>query len=54
MKTKLTFLSFIALAVMNACTGTVRQDENGVTVKVQQPVENGPALVRLEVMGEKR
>ena len=53
MKTKLTFLSFIALAVMSACTGTVRQDENGVTVKVQQPVENGPALVRLEVMGEK-
>ena len=53
MKTKLTFLSFIALAVMSACTGTVRQDENGVTVKVQQPVENGPALVRLEVMGDK-
>ena len=53
MKTKLTFLSFVALAVLGACTGTVRQDENGVTVKVQQPVENGPALVRLEVMGEK-
>ena len=53
MKTKLTFLSLLAFAVLSACTGTVRQDENGVTVKVQQPVENGPALVRLQVMGEK-
>ena len=53
MKTKLTFLSFIAFAVLSACSGAVRQDENGVTVKVRQPVENGPALVRLEVMGEK-
>ncbi len=53
MKTKLTFLSLLAFAVLSACTGTVRQDENGVTVKVQQPVENGPALVRLQVMGDK-
>ena len=53
MKTKLTFLPFLALTLLGACAGPVKQDENGVTVKVQQPVENGPALVRLEVMGEK-
>ena len=53
MKTKLNLLFFAAFLAVSACTGVVRQDENGVTVKVQQPVENGPALVRLQVMGEK-
>ena len=52
MKTKLTLL-ILAFMALNACTGAFRQDESGVTVKVQDPVENGPALVRLEVMGEK-
>ena len=51
MKTKLTLLALSVLMVLNACT--VRQDKDGVTVKVQNPAENGPALVRLEVMGEK-
>ena len=53
MKSKLTFWAALALMAFNACTGNLRQDENGVTVKVQQPAENGPALVRLEVMGDK-
>ncbi|MBQ2874422.1 MAG: DUF4968 domain-containing protein, partial [Bacteroidales bacterium] len=53
MKTKLNLFIFIASLALTACTGAVRQDENGVTVKVQSPVENGPALVRLEVAGEK-
>ena len=52
MKTKLTLL-ILAFMALNACTGVFRQDESGVTVKVQDPAENGPALVRLEVMGEK-
>ena len=51
MKTKLTLLALSVLMVLNACT--VKQDKDGVTVKVQNPAENGPALVRLEVMGEK-
>ena len=53
MKSKLTFWAALALMAFNACTGNLKQDENGVTVKVQQPAENGPALVRLEVMGDK-
>ncbi len=52
MKTKLNLLFFAAFLAVNACTGVLRQDENGVTVKVQNPAENGPALVRLEVMSE--
>ena len=52
MKTKLTLL-ILAFMALNACTGAFRQDESGVTIKVQDPAENGPALVRLEVMGEK-
>ena len=51
MKTKLTLLALSVLMALNVCT--VRQDKDGVTVKVQNPAENGPALVRLEVMGEK-
>ncbi|MBO5073920.1 MAG: DUF5110 domain-containing protein [Bacteroidales bacterium] len=53
MKTKLNHFILIASLALTACSGTVRQDENSVTVKVQSPVENGPALVRLEVAGEK-
>jgi len=53
MKTKLNLFIFIASLALTACTGVVRQNENGVTVKVQNPAENGPALVRLEVAGEK-
>ena len=53
MKTKLILLSFFALTVLGACAGPVKLDERGVTVKVQKQVEDAPALVRLEVMGEK-
>ena len=48
MKTKLTLLALSVLMALKACT--VRQDKDGVTVKVQSPAVNGPALVRLEVM----
>ena len=53
MKTKLTLFIALAAMALTACTGAVKQNENGVTVKVQSPAENGPALVRLEVVGEK-
>ena len=52
MKTKLNLLLFAAFLALNACTGVFKQDGNSVTVKVQNPAVNGPALVRLEVMGE--
>ena len=51
MKTKLFLLS--ALLVLGSCADVCKVNENGVTVKVQQPSECGPKLVRLEVMGEK-
>ena len=51
MKTKLFLLS--ALLVLGACADVYKVTENGVAVKVQQPSEDGPKLVRLEVMGEK-
>ena len=51
MKTKLFLLS--ALLVLGSCADVCKENENGVTVKVQQPSEDGPKLVRLEVMGEK-
>lgn len=53
MKTRLTLMSFFAFLALNACTGSFRQDDNGVTIKVQNPAEDGPSLVRLEVVGEK-
>ena len=53
MKTRLSFLAVLILTAFNACTGTFKQDDSGVTVKVQSPVKGGPALVRLEVMGDK-
>ena len=49
MKTKLFLLS--ALLVLGACADVYKENENGVTVKVQQPSEDGPKLVRLEIMG---
>ena len=51
MKTKL-FL-FSALLVLGACADVYKVTENGVSVKVQQTSEDGPTLVRLEVLGEK-
>ena len=51
MKTKLFLLS--ALLVLGACADVYKVTENGVSVKVQQPSEDGPTLVRLEVIGEK-
>ena len=51
MKTKLFLLS--ALLLLVACADVYKVSEDGVTVKVQQPAECGPKLVRLEVKGEK-
>ncbi len=45
-------LFLIAGLVFSACSA-VKQDASSVTVKVRQAAEGGPALVRLEVMGEK-
>ncbi|MBO5815197.1 MAG: DUF5110 domain-containing protein [Bacteroidales bacterium] len=48
------FVSLFLLASMALCScGAVKQDDSSVTVKVQQKNQDGPALVRLEVMGEK-
>ncbi len=51
---KLNSIPFILIAglALSACSA-VKQDDSSVTVKVQQAAEGGPALVRLEVMGEK-
>ncbi len=51
---KLKGISFLLLAGLAFCAcSAVKQNDSGVTVKVQRQVEDGPALVRLEVMGEK-
>ncbi len=52
MKIKGISLILFAVLGLSACTG-VRQDDSSVTVKVKRAAEGGPALVRLEVMGEK-
>ena len=40
--------------LLNSCSGpSYRTDGSGVTVKVQNVIDGGPRLVRLEVMGEK-
>ncbi len=52
MKTKIISLFLLAGLALSSCSG-VKQDSEGVTVKVQNPAQDGPALVRLEVMGEK-
>ena len=53
MKTKLILSSLSVMMLLGACSGVCKVTENGVTVKVQRHVEDGPALVRLEVLGEK-
>ena len=52
MKSKGIFL-LIAVLLLASCTGAYKTNADGVTVKVQNPVEGGPRLVRLEVLGEK-
>ncbi len=52
MKTRILSLLFAAF-VLASCAGAYRQSESGVTVKVQEPTEGGPRLVRLEVLGDK-
>ena len=52
MKTRILSLLFVAF-VLASCAGAYRQNESGVTVKVQEPTEGGPRLVRLEVLGDK-
>ena len=53
MKAKYVSLLLLAGLALNGCSWDYKQNEKGVTVKVQQPVEGGPALVRLEVLGDK-
>ncbi len=53
MKTKFSSLFLLAGLLLSSCSGAYKQDETGVTVKIQQAAQDGPALVRLEVMGEK-
>ena len=43
-----------AIIMATSCQNRIyRQDGTGVTVRVQDPAQGGPALVRLNVMGEK-
>lgn len=53
MKAKYVSLFLLAGLALNGCSWDYKQNDKGVTVKVQQPVEGGPALVRLEVLGDK-
>ena len=53
MKTRLISLLLSAAVMAVSCNIVWKQDDSSVTVKVQNPVEGGPSLVRLEVMGEK-
>ena len=52
MKTKSVYLLAAAL-LLASCTGAYMKNADGVTVKVQNPVEGGPRLVRLEVLGDR-
>lgn len=52
MKSKGIFL-LIAVLLLASCTGAYKTNVDGVTVRLQNPVEGGPRLVRLEVLGEK-
>ena len=48
------FLSVICASVLSACSDNVfLKDASGVTVRVGQKMSDGPALVRLEVMGDR-
>ena len=54
MKVKGILMFLMSGLVLAGCAGKVwHQDGACVTVKVQEAVEDGPALVRLEVMGDK-
>ena len=53
MKAKIVSLFLLAGLVLSGCSRDFIQDDKGVTVKVRQPVGNGPSLVRLEVLGDK-
>ena len=50
MKTNKVLSALSALLLLGACSATV--EESGIIVKIQQPSEGGPKLVRLEVLGE--
>ena len=52
MKTTSVYLLAAAL-LLASCTGAYMKNADGVTVKVQNPVEGGPRLVRLEVLGDR-
>ena len=53
MKAKIVSMFLLAGLVLSGCSRDFIQDDKGVTVKVRQPVGNGPSLVRLEVLGDK-
>ena len=54
MKRLIAILSLVSFFVLCACEPLAYQkDDSGVTVKINYPVENGPTLVRLEVLGDK-
>ena len=53
MKSRTVFFSLLASLALCSCSGVLKQDESSVTVKVRNSVEGGPAIVRLEVIGEK-
>ena len=53
MKRLFNILSLISFLVLLSCEPLAYQkDEGGVTVKISYPVENGPSLVRLEVLDD--
>ncbi len=52
MKIKGSSLLLLAGLMLSACSG-VTHDESSVTIKVRQAAQGSPALVRLEVIGEK-
>ena len=49
----LIFLTAVMMAGTACQSGPYVQNESGVTVKVSDPVQGGPAVVRLQVEGEK-
>lgn len=53
MKAKGISLLLLSAIALGACSGAYRQDGSSVTVKVQDVVDGGPQLVRLEVMGDR-
>ncbi len=54
MKSRLFFPALLAGLLICGCSDCiVRNDESSVTVKVQKQEEDGPRMVRLEIMGEK-